>query len=123
MDALRQSLDRVSTGKKKAAKAEFEKPVEGGSEEARRALRRRRRLRTARGTARRSAPAPTGRWIPPASDPQLTGTVRSLDVDAPVTILRLWRNRDYRTSHTKLAQRAARDALDVVLVHTAPVTR
>ena len=27
MDALRQSLDRVSTGKKKAAKAEFEKPV------------------------------------------------------------------------------------------------
>lgn len=26
MDALRQSLDRVSTGKKKAAKAEFEKP-------------------------------------------------------------------------------------------------
>ena len=27
MDALRQSLDRVSTGKKKAAKAEFEEPV------------------------------------------------------------------------------------------------
>ena len=27
MDALRQSLDRVSTGKKKAAKAEFEKPA------------------------------------------------------------------------------------------------
>ena len=27
MDALRQSLDRVSTGKKKAAKVEFEKPV------------------------------------------------------------------------------------------------
>ena len=27
MDALRQSLDRVSTGKKKAAKAEMEKPV------------------------------------------------------------------------------------------------
>ena len=27
MDALRQSLDRVSTGKKKAAKAEIEKPV------------------------------------------------------------------------------------------------
>ncbi|MCA1562954.1 MAG: Ku protein [Acidobacteria bacterium] len=27
MDALRQSLDRVSTGKKKAAKADFEKPV------------------------------------------------------------------------------------------------
>src|SRR5688572_12541294 len=27
MDALRQSLDRVSTGKKKSAKAEFEKPV------------------------------------------------------------------------------------------------
>jgi len=26
MDALRQSLDRVSTGKKKAAKAEFAKP-------------------------------------------------------------------------------------------------
>jgi DNA end-binding protein Ku len=26
MDALRQSLDRVSAGKKKAAKAEFEKP-------------------------------------------------------------------------------------------------
>jgi hypothetical protein len=26
MDALRQSLDRVSTGKKKAAKAEFDKP-------------------------------------------------------------------------------------------------
>ena len=26
MDALRQSLDRVSTGKKKAAKAEIEKP-------------------------------------------------------------------------------------------------
>ena len=29
MDALRQSLDRVSTGKKKSAKAEFEKPVKG----------------------------------------------------------------------------------------------
>jgi DNA end-binding protein Ku len=27
MDALRQSLDRVSTGKKKAAKAEIEKPI------------------------------------------------------------------------------------------------
>ena len=27
MDALRQSLDRVSTGKKKSAKAEIEKPV------------------------------------------------------------------------------------------------
>ena len=27
MDALLQSLDRVSTGKKKAAKAEFEKPA------------------------------------------------------------------------------------------------
>jgi DNA end-binding protein Ku len=27
MDALRQSLDRVSTGKKKAAKAEIEKPA------------------------------------------------------------------------------------------------
>jgi DNA end-binding protein Ku len=27
MDALRQSLDRVSTGKKKAAKAEIEKPL------------------------------------------------------------------------------------------------
>jgi DNA end-binding protein Ku len=27
MDALRQSLDRVSTGKKKAAKAEIDKPV------------------------------------------------------------------------------------------------
>jgi DNA end-binding protein Ku len=27
MDALRQSLDRVSTGKKKAAKAEIEKPT------------------------------------------------------------------------------------------------
>jgi hypothetical protein len=27
MDALRQSLDRVSTGKKKAAKADIEKPI------------------------------------------------------------------------------------------------
>jgi non-homologous end joining protein Ku len=27
MDALRQSLDRVSTGKKKSAKADFEAPV------------------------------------------------------------------------------------------------
>src|SRR3954463_4983926 len=31
MDALRQSLDRVSTGKKKAAKAEFEKPVKAAA--------------------------------------------------------------------------------------------
>ena len=38
MDALRQSLDRVSTGKKKAAKAEIEKPVRavaGGKRRAR----------------------------------------------------------------------------------------
>jgi DNA end-binding protein Ku len=31
MDALRQSLDRVSTGKKKAAKAEIEKPVKAAA--------------------------------------------------------------------------------------------
>ena len=31
MDALRQSLDRVSTGKKKSAKAEFEKPVKAAA--------------------------------------------------------------------------------------------
>ncbi len=31
MDALRQSLDRVSTGKKKSAKADFEKPVKAAA--------------------------------------------------------------------------------------------
>ena len=40
MDALRQSLDRVSTGKKKAAKADMsdEKPEKARAEEARRAV-------------------------------------------------------------------------------------
>ena len=39
MDALRQSLDRVSTGKKKAAKAEIEEsPRRSGAEETRRAM-------------------------------------------------------------------------------------
>ena len=37
MDALRQSLDRVSTGKKKAAKADFEKPVKAAAAPKRRA--------------------------------------------------------------------------------------
>ena len=35
MDALRQSLDRVSTGKKKAAKADFEKPAKAAKAPAR----------------------------------------------------------------------------------------
>ena len=35
MDALRQSLDRVSTGKKKAAKAEIEKPVKAAGSKGR----------------------------------------------------------------------------------------
>jgi hypothetical protein len=38
-----------------------------------------------------------------------------------VTILGFRRDRYHRPGHTKLAQRAARDALDVVLVHTTPV--
>ena len=37
MDALRQSLDRVSTGKKKAAKADFEKPAKAAAAPKRRA--------------------------------------------------------------------------------------
>ena len=37
MDALRQSLDRVSTGKKKAAKAEIEKPARAAAAPKRRA--------------------------------------------------------------------------------------
>jgi DNA end-binding protein Ku len=37
MDALRQSLDKVSTGKKKAAKAEIEKPVKAAAAPKRRA--------------------------------------------------------------------------------------
>ena len=40
MDALRQSLDRVSTGKKKAAKAEIEKPGRSRSRRSRRSARR-----------------------------------------------------------------------------------
>ena len=40
MDALRQSLDRVSTGKKKSAKADFEKPVKAAAPAARRSARR-----------------------------------------------------------------------------------
>jgi DNA end-binding protein Ku len=39
MDALRQSLDRVSTGKKKAAKAEFEKPEKAAASKKRAAAR------------------------------------------------------------------------------------
>ena len=39
MDALRQSLDRVSTGKKKAAKAEFEKPEKAAAPRKRAAAR------------------------------------------------------------------------------------
>jgi hypothetical protein len=44
----------------------------------------------------------------------------ALDVDAPVPCLSLRRDRHNRASHAELAQGGAGDALDVVLVHTAP---
>jgi hypothetical protein len=39
-----------------------------------------------------------------------------------VSGLGLRRNRHNRPDHSKLAQRAPRNALDVLLIHTAPVT-
>ena len=67
MDALRQSLDRVSTGKKKAAKAEIEKPAKAVPRRPSRRSARALTLSSARDTARRSVRGPTAATIPARS--------------------------------------------------------
>ena len=121
MDALRQSLDRVSTGKKKAAKAEIEKPVKAAGEGG------------PRRSARRADDQLCARYCSKiwsrthcADDPGPQLIFRRAGPWPPWMSMRQWpglavgRDGQHDAEHTELLQRGARDAFYVLLIHVVP---